>query len=153
MVVWWPFLHSARVNNHASDWNYRTDYTGYTLHAILDERDFPFWVTSRRFEQLRVKGVHDFFANPETDVLSPLTLLARPFGYFAALKITLLLYLAVGVYGCRCLLRAFGTRASPVATLLLALLGFCTAGSWLTCSPGTSSSSPCSLFRWLSPSL
>jgi hypothetical protein len=128
VVVWWPFLHSARVNNHASDWNYRTDYTGYTLHAIFDEREFPFWVTSRRFEQLRVKGVHDFFANPETDVLSPLTLLARPFGYFAALKITLLLYLAVGVYGCRCLLRAFGTRASPLATLLLALLGFCNGG-------------------------
>jgi len=128
VVVWSPFLRSARVNNHASDWNYRADYTGYTLHAIFDEREFPFWVTSRRFEQLRAKGVHDFFANPETDVLSPLTLLARPFGLFAALKMTLLLYLAVGVYGCRCLLRAFGTRASPLATLLLALLGFCNGG-------------------------
>ena len=128
VVAWWPFLRSVRVNNHALDWTYRTDYIGYQLHAIFDDREFPFWVTSPRFEQLRVKGVHDFFANPETDVLSPIMLLARPFGYLAAVKVALLLYLAVGVYGCRRLLRAFRTRASPLATMLLALLGFCNGG-------------------------
>lgn len=126
LAVWGPFFQSERVNNAALDWTFRSDYTAYTLHAITTDHEFPFWVTSPRFEQLRVKGIHDFFANPETDVLSLVTALA-PLGYLRAAKATLLVSLAIGVYGCRRLLRVFSGDRPPsvVATLVLALVALC----------------------------
>lgn len=125
VAVWWPFLCSVRVNNGSLDWEFRTNYVGYELHSLWTDHEFPFWVTDPRFEQLRAKGIHDFFANPETDVLSLMTPLAGLFGVLSAVKIALVIYLAAGVVGCRRLLRAFGGRGSPGATLFLALLALC----------------------------
>jgi hypothetical protein len=125
VAVWGPFLASRQVDNELSDWSYRSDYEGYGLHAIFTDRQFPFWVTSPRFQQFRVKGVHDFFGNPETEVLSPVTPLSKLFGYLVAIKIDFIGCLVVGVIGCQRLLRAFGAPGSFLATLLLSLLVLC----------------------------
>lgn len=129
-LVWLPFLRSPRVNDESGDWTFRTDYTAYALHAIFSDHQLPFWVTHPRFEQLRMPGVHDFFANPETDVLSGLTVLARLLPYLGAVKALLVLYLAVGVYGAQRLVRALSGHASAPATLLLSLIVLCN-GSYL----------------------
>ena len=129
-LVWLPFLRSSRVNDESGDWTFRTDYTAYAAHAIFADRQLPLWVTRARFEQMRMPGVHDFFANPETDVLSLLTVLARYFPYLFAVKALLVLYLAVGVYGSQRLVRALSGQASAPATLLLSLIVLCN-GSYL----------------------
>jgi hypothetical protein len=122
VAVWSPFLAHRHVDNGLSDWSYRVDYTAYALNAIGRDHQFPYWVTLPRFEQFRIKGVHDFFANPETEVLSIVTPLAAAFDYLVAVKIELVVYLLVGTWGCRRVLRAFGGRGAFPTTLLLALL-------------------------------
>jgi hypothetical protein len=51
--IWSPLLRSGRVNNSALDWTFRTDYAGYTLHALAVDGELPFGVTSpeRRVER------------------------------------------------------------------------------------------------------
>jgi hypothetical protein len=120
--VWAAFLASPHVDNGLSDWSYRTDYNAYALNAIFHDRQFPYWVTLPKFEQFRIKGIHDFFANPETEVLSIVTPLAAAFDYLVAVKIELVVCLLVGAIGCRRLLRAFGGSGAFLTTLLLALL-------------------------------
>jgi hypothetical protein len=125
LLVWSPFLHSPRVDDRYGDWDAFSDYFAYTLHALFHDHQFPFWVTDPRFEQLRVKGLHDFFANPETGVLSIVTPLAQLWGLLTAVKIALVAYLALGVYGCRRLLRALGGQGGFLSLLLTALLALC----------------------------
>jgi hypothetical protein len=122
VAVWAPFIASPHVDNGLSDWSYRTDYNAYALNAIVHDHQFPYWVTLPRFEQFRIKGIHDFFANPETEVLSIVTPLAAAFDYLVAVKIQLVVCLLVGVIGCRRLLRTFGGSGAFLTTLLLALL-------------------------------
>ena len=125
VLVWLPFLQSQHVDNALSDWSYRTDYVGYGLNALFHDHQFPYWVTDPRFEQYRMKGIHDFFANPETDLLSVITPLAKLWGLFVAVKVSLVLYLGVGVWGCRRLLVAVGGAAGALSLLLASLLGLC----------------------------
>jgi hypothetical protein len=106
VAVWGPFLASSRVDDKSLDWTFRADYVGYELNAIFNDDELPYWVTDDRFEQLRAKGVHDFFANPETDVISLITPFAKVGGLLAAVKISLVLYLGIGVRGCRRMLVA-----------------------------------------------
>jgi len=122
VAVWGPFLASRRVNNGLSDWSYRTDYMAYALNAMEHDHQFPYWVTLPKFEQFRAKGIHDFFANPETEVLSITTPLAALFNYLVAVKVEIVLCLLLGVIGCRRTLRALGGSGAFPATLLLALL-------------------------------
>ena len=124
LSVWGPFLASSRVDDKSLDWSFRADYVGYELNALLRDHEFPFWVTDGRFEQMRAKGVHDFFANPETDVFSILTPLAAVWGLLPAVKIALVLHLALGVWGCRRLLGtlAKGDGEPGILPLLLASL-------------------------------
>ncbi len=125
VAVWWPFLRSQKVDNRYGDWSFRADYLGYELNAWRHDRQIPLWVTAPRFEQFRVKGVHDFFANPETDVLSIVPPLAAATDYLIAVKIELLACLALGVLGCRRLLQALTGRAGLLPSLALALLALC----------------------------
>ncbi len=125
VAVWSPFLRSTQVDNGYADWTWRTDYLGYELNAWRQDHQFPFWVTDPRFEQFRVKGVHDFFANPETDVLSIVPLLAALTNYLTAVKLALLACLALGVYGYWRLLRTLSGRAALLPTLFTALLALC----------------------------
>lgn len=123
--VWMPFLRCKSVDDTSLDWTFRGDYVGYQLHALFEDHAFPFWVTDGRFEQLRAKGVHDFFANPETDVLSILTPLAKMFGFVTAAKVSLVVYLSLGVVGCRRLLVLLGGRARFFPLLITSLLALC----------------------------
>jgi hypothetical protein len=125
VAVWSPFLRAKLVDNGYADWSARNDYLGYTLNALRQDRQFPFWVTDPRFEQLRVKGAHDLFANPETDVLSVVTLVAAWSDLLTGVKVALLAFLALGVYGCRRLLQSLVGRAGLLPTLVLALLALC----------------------------
>ncbi len=124
-VVWRPFLVSGHVDNQLSDWSYRSNYVAYTLNALLHDHAFPYWVTNPDFEQFRVKGVHDFFANPETDVLSVVTPAALFWGVLGAAKASLLAYLALGVWGCRRLIVALGGSAGALSLLVASLLSLC----------------------------
>ncbi len=130
LTVWWPFFRSSRIDNHAGDWLLRTQYLRYTLHAILHDRQLPLWVTSPMYEQPRATGVHELFANPETDVLSLTTLFSMVWGLLAGTKLALAVYLSAGALGARRLVRALAgkvgdARVSFVAPLLLSLLALC----------------------------
>jgi hypothetical protein len=125
VAVWGPFLASTHVDDASMDWTFRTDYVGYELNALVHDHQFPFWVTDGRFEQLRAKGIHDFFANPETDVLSVITPLAELWGLLAAVKVALIGYLALGVWGCRRLLALLAGKADMLPLLLASLMVLC----------------------------
>ena len=125
VAVWSPFLRAKQVDNGYADWSARNDYLGYTLNALRKDHQFPFWVTDPRYEQLRVKGAHDLFANPETDVLSIVTLVAAWSDLLTGVKVALLAFLALGVYGCRRLLQSLLGRAELLPTLVMALLALC----------------------------
>ncbi len=130
LTVWWPFFRSSRIDNHAGDWLLRTQYLRYTLNAILHDRELPLWVTSPSYEQPRAAGVHEFFANPETDVLSLTTLFAMFRGLLTGTKLAFAIYLSAGALGARRLVRVLTGKAgeamvSFVAPLLLALLALC----------------------------
>lgn len=123
--VWGPFLSSSHVDNRWFDWTYRTNYAGYGSYALFHDHQLPFWVTDPRFEGYRVKGAHDFFANPETDVISIVTPLAELWGLLTAVKVSLVAYLALGVWGCRRLLVALAGAAGPISLLVAAVLVLC----------------------------
>jgi hypothetical protein len=125
VAVWGPFLASARVNNGLSDWAYRTNYVAYGLNAIFSDHQLPYWATNPDFEQYRMKGVHDFFANPETDVLSLVTPLAKIWDVLTAVKIAVVACLALGVWGCRRLLVVLGGAAGLLPLLIASLLALC----------------------------
>ena len=131
MAVWTPFFSSVRVDDKSLDWTFRTDYTGYELNALFHDHAFPFWVTDGRFEQLRVKGVHDFFANPETDVLSIMTPLAKIWGVLTAVKIVVALHLGLGVWGCQ---RLLAVLRGPVRARGPWLLGLLTTALLVLCN-------------------
>ncbi len=127
LTVWWPFFRASRVDNHAGDWLIRAHYLRYELNALLHDRQLPLWVTSPLYEQPRAAGVHELFANPETDVLSLTTLFAIRGGLLRGTKLALAIYLAAGALGARRLVRALTGQASVsfLAPLLLALLALC----------------------------
>ena len=128
VMVWTPLLTSSHVDNGLSDWSYRADYVAYGLNSLLHDHQFPFWVTGPRFTQYRIPNAHEFFANPETDVLSIVTPLAAIWGVLTAVKVSLVLYLGLGVWGCRRLLILLGDAAGAIPLLLASLLALCNGG-------------------------
>jgi hypothetical protein len=121
--VWLPFFRSDGVNDLFKDWSYRANYMAYAVHAVSDAHQMPYWATLPEYEQLRVKGNHGFFSNPETEVFSPYLPLYRLFPFLTACKIAIALHLLAGVIGVWLLCaRGFALRDPSGIAIVSALL-------------------------------
>ncbi len=125
LIIWTPFFFASSFNNAYADWTFRKSYMSYTVTSIFKYGEFPYWVTSPEYEQLRLKGVHVFFANPETHVLSPYIFLYAVFPYMTAAKIFILIHLLVGVTGCYFVIKKLRRRNGLPFFILFSLLVLC----------------------------
>ena len=122
LVIWWPFLSTPTFSAGQADWRYRANYMSYTVKSLFTDGQIPFWATAPRYHQLWSPDAHGFFANPETEVLSPYVVLYAWLGFGPAVRLSLLLHIAIGVAGLCALLGFLGVRHWPIVTLCAVLV-------------------------------
>ncbi|MCB9555261.1 MAG: hypothetical protein H6707_04100 [Deltaproteobacteria bacterium] len=125
LFVWWPFLTGQRVDNHALDWSFRSNYTSYAVTSFRDYGEIPYWVTENDYKQVRLRHRFSFFANPETEVFAPLTWLYLLLPFSLAVRVDLVLHLLLGVFGVAIAGRRLVGKPHLLPSLLVTLLVLC----------------------------
>ena len=123
VAIWWPFLSTRTFDTHWPDWNYRASYASYTVKSLFTYREIPYCGWAPQYQQQWTHhNARGFFSNPETEVLSPYVPFYAFLSFPTAVRVSLVLHLAVGVAGLYLLLTFWGVRQQTIVVLCAVLL-------------------------------
>lgn len=116
-AIWFvmPVFEEPKAWGSTRDWGYFTFLEEVTRKTVLEFRQFPLW-------NPYYFGGSEHFANPQTTVLSPTTLLTITLGTALGLKVGILVFAVLGCWGMYRLSRHLGTPA-PGASVSALIYG------------------------------